>query len=178
MGRSQSSFIRFPEDEVETTVGQMDAGRTLVNGNVRVKNNTSSPQRALCAPTTPRSSDFRCRASDFRCRKKAVNQFMELLQTRSKYLLTTWVKGRVVEGGNPVGYIPKLQFTLPKMERLFCRRRWETRVHVLSAMFSHTIPCQGTRKHSSRSIALPCLALPCPVRALACRRPTCASTCS
>ena len=36
-------------------------------------------------------------------RKKNVDQFMELLRTWSKCLLTTWVEGRVMEGWHPVG---------------------------------------------------------------------------
>ena len=72
-----------------------------------------------------------------------------------------------MEGWHPVGYIPKLLLAISKMDG-FCDVFMSCR--PCSLIPSHP---KEQEKHSSG-----CLTLPCPARALACRRSTHASTCS
>ena len=157
-----------PGDEAETTVGQTDAEGNLVNRKTP-KRTTQAPEnelfvhpRRLARATFDVGLGRAARSSEEKCGS------IHGTAPNVEEIPADNVGRRPCHGGLASCRLNPKTTSRPPHDGWFL-----SCIHVLSALFSHTIPCQGTRKHSSG-----CLALPCLVRALACRRPTCASTCS
>ena len=139
-------FQSSREDEAETTVGQTDAEGNLVNRKTP-KRTTQAPDnelfvhpRRLARATFEVGLGREARSSEEKC-GSIHGTAPNVEQTPADN-----VGRRPCHGGLASCRLnPKTTSRPPQDGWFLCRRHWETCVHVLSALFSHIIPCQGTR---------------------------------